>query len=61
MAYSLPALPYDYAALEPHVDATTMNIHHTKHHQVSWWRTGRISFRRPQDVWTRSRGQTCAW
>ncbi|PNH10679.1 Superoxide dismutase [Mn], mitochondrial [Tetrabaena socialis] len=34
MAYALPALPYDYAALEPHVDALTMNIHHTKHHQT---------------------------
>jgi hypothetical protein len=33
-AFSLPALPYDYAALEPHIDATTMNIHHTKHHQT---------------------------
>jgi Fe-Mn family superoxide dismutase len=34
MAFALPALPYDYAALEPSVDATTMNIHHTKHHQT---------------------------
>lgn len=34
MAFSLPALPYDYTALEPHIDATTMNIHHTKHHQT---------------------------
>jgi superoxide dismutase len=34
MAFSLPALGYDYAALEPHIDATTMNIHHTKHHQT---------------------------
>jgi hypothetical protein len=33
-AFALPALPYDYAALEPHIDATTMNIHHTKHHQT---------------------------
>ena len=33
MAYELPALPYDYTALEPHVDARTMEIHHTKHHQ----------------------------
>lgn len=30
----LPPLPYDYSALEPYIDATTMNIHHTKHHQT---------------------------
>lgn len=34
MAQALPPLPYDYGSLEPHVDATTMNIHHTKHHQT---------------------------
>ena len=34
MAYSLPALPYAYDALEPHFDAKTMEIHHTKHHQA---------------------------
>jgi len=33
-AYSLPDLPYDYSALEPHIDAKTMEIHHTKHHQT---------------------------
>jgi len=32
MAYSLPELPYAYDALEPHIDARTMEIHHTKHH-----------------------------
>lgn len=32
MPFELPALPYDYAALEPHIDKETMNIHHTKHH-----------------------------
>jgi Fe-Mn family superoxide dismutase len=32
--YSLPQLPYDYSALEPHIDAKTMEIHHTKHHQT---------------------------
>ena len=32
--YTLPELPYDYAALEPHIDARTMEIHHTKHHQT---------------------------
>lgn len=33
MSHELPALPYDYNALEPHIDAKTMEIHHTKHHQ----------------------------
>jgi superoxide dismutase, Fe-Mn family len=32
--YSLPEMPYDYSALEPHVDAQTMQIHHSKHHQT---------------------------
>lgn len=34
MGYSLPDLPYAYDALEPHFDAKTMEIHHTKHHQA---------------------------
>ncbi len=34
MAYQLPPLPYAYDALEPHIDAKTMEIHHTKHHQA---------------------------
>lgn len=34
MAYTLPALPYAYDALEPHFDARTMEIHHAKHHQA---------------------------
>ncbi len=33
MAHNLPDLPYDYDALEPHIDARTMEIHHGKHHQ----------------------------
>ena len=32
MSYTLPALPYAFAALEPHIDARTMEIHHDKHH-----------------------------
>ena len=32
--HTLPPLPYDYAALEPHIDALTMQIHHDKHHQA---------------------------
>lgn len=34
MAYKLPELPYAYDALEPHIDARTMEIHHTKHHNT---------------------------
>jgi Fe-Mn family superoxide dismutase len=34
VAYTLPDLPYAYDALEPHIDARTMEIHHTKHHQA---------------------------
>jgi Fe-Mn family superoxide dismutase len=34
MAYELPGLSYAYDALEPHIDARTMEIHHTKHHQA---------------------------
>lgn len=34
MAFTVPKLPYDYSALEPSIDATTMQIHHGKHHQV---------------------------
>ena len=34
MAYTLPPLPYAYDALEPHIDAHTMEIHHGKHHQA---------------------------
>lgn len=34
MAYTLPALPFEISALEPHIDAMTMQIHHDKHHQA---------------------------
>ena len=34
MAFELPKLAYAYDALEPHIDARTMEIHHTKHHQA---------------------------
>jgi Fe-Mn family superoxide dismutase len=34
MAYNVPPLPYDYDALEPHIDEATMRVHHDKHHQA---------------------------
>jgi superoxide dismutase, Fe-Mn family len=34
LAYELPPLPYDYSALEPHIDTETMKLHHDKHHQA---------------------------
>jgi superoxide dismutase, Fe-Mn family len=34
MAYEVPALPYGYDALEPHIDEATMRVHHDKHHQA---------------------------
>src|SRR6266498_4449524 len=34
MAYAVPDLPYDYDALEPHIDEATMRVHHDKHHQA---------------------------
>ena len=34
MAFTLPKLPYAYEALEPYIDARTMEIHHTKHHNA---------------------------
>jgi Fe-Mn family superoxide dismutase len=34
MPYEVPPLPYDYTALEPHIDETTMHVHHDKHHQA---------------------------
>jgi Fe-Mn family superoxide dismutase len=34
MAYAVPDLPYDYSALEPHIDEATMRVHHDKHHQA---------------------------
>jgi Fe-Mn family superoxide dismutase len=34
MAYEVPDLPYDYKALEPHIDEQTMRLHHDKHHQA---------------------------
>src|SRR5207253_6487199 len=34
MAFEVPPLPYDYGALEPHIDEQTMRVHHDEHHQA---------------------------
>lgn len=34
MIYELPPLPYDYTALEPYIDTTTMHLHHEQHHKT---------------------------
>ena len=34
MSFTLPDLPYDHSALEPHIDSTTMEIHHKRHHNL---------------------------
>src|SRR5690349_7339352 len=34
MGFEVPVLPYDYNALEPHIDEMTMRVHHDKHHQA---------------------------
>ena len=36
MAFTLPKLPYEYDSLEPSIDAQTMQIHYSKHHNVRW-------------------------
>ena len=48
--FTLPALPYDYGALEPHIDEATMKFHHDKHFNVSFCRTvsGRARLGREQ-------------
>ena len=40
----LPPMPYDYEALEPHIDAATMRVHHLKHHQTYVRKTTGHSF-----------------
>ena len=54
MAYELPPLPYDYNALEPHIDEATMKLHHDKHHQAYVTRPTRRS-RAPSGLTSRSR------
>lgn len=48
--YTLPEMPYGYDALEPHIDARTMEIHHTKHHQAYTTNLNNALEGCPQDV-----------
>ncbi len=48
--YTLPEMPYSYDALEPHIDARTMEIHHTKHHQTYTTKLNAALENCPQDV-----------
>ena len=54
MAYAVPPLPYDYNALEPHIDEETMHLHHDKHHQAYVTTSTRRS-RAPSGPTSRSR------
>jgi superoxide dismutase, Fe-Mn family len=51
--YELPSLPYNYDALEPHIDAKTMEIHYTKHHQTYANNLNAAIEKCPQDVQNR--------
>lgn len=46
--FTLPPLPYDYAALEPHIDAQTMRLHHDRHHQAYVDNLNRAVARQPE-------------
>ena len=48
--YTLPEMPYSYDALEPHIDARTMEIHHTKHHQTYTTKLNAAIESCPQDI-----------
>jgi Fe-Mn family superoxide dismutase len=52
MAYTLPALPYAYDALEPYFDARTMEIHHSKHHQAYINNANAALAGTPFEAWT---------
>jgi len=52
MAFELPKLPYAYNALEPHIDARTMEIHHTKHHQAYVTNLNNALTGKPEEKWS---------
>lgn len=52
--YTLPEMPYAYDALEPHIDARTMEIHHTKHHQTYTDKLNAALEKCPSDVQDKS-------
>ena len=52
MAFTLPALPYAVEALEPHIDAMTMTIHHTKHHAAYVTNLNAALAGKPEENWS---------
>lgn len=52
MAFELPKLPYAYNALEPHIDARTMEIHHTKHHNAYVTNLNAAIAGKPEEKWS---------
>ena len=58
MAHTLPPLPYATNALEPHIDAQTMEIHHGKHHQA-YVTNLNAALRRRHRSWRASQSRSC--
>ena len=50
--HELPKLPYAFDALEPHIDARTMEIHHDKHHQA-YVTNANAALNHPEEEWTK--------